>query len=213
MSVAQSELIDRLSEAGKAADRPLTREDVAEILSQVVGSMEGDVSALDLKIYRELESLVQYIEAAKNEIASIRPQELGPDFIVSATDELDAVVGSTEEAAGRILDAAEAIQTVAEELEPAVQEKIIDQVTEIFEASNFQDLTGQRITKVVKTLKHIESRIEALVGILGEEVERVRHSVAPEAATDDETALLNGPQLPGNANDQDEIDRLLASFD
>ena len=213
MSVAQSELIDRLSEAGKAADRPLTREDVAEILSQVVGSMEGDVSALDLKIYRELESLVQYIEAAKNEIASIRPQELGADFIVSATDELDAVVGSTEEAAGRILDAAEAIQTVAEELEPAVQEKIIDQVTEIFEASNFQDLTGQRITKVVKTLKHIESRIEALVGILGEEVERVRHSVAPEAATDDEAALLNGPQLPGNANDQDEIDRLLASFD
>ena len=213
MSVAQSELIDRLSEAGKAADRPLTREDVAEILAQVVGSMEGDVSALDLKIYRELESLVQYIEAAKNEIASIRPQELGADFIVSATDELDAVVGSTEEAAGRILDAAEAIQTVAEELEPAVQEKIIDQVTEIFEASNFQDLTGQRITKVVKTLKHIESRIEALVGILGEEVERVRHSVAPEAATDDEAALLNGPQLPGNANDQDEIDRLLASFD
>ena len=213
MSVAQSELIDRLSEAGKAADRPLTREDVAEILSQVVGSMEGDVSALDLKIYRELESLVQYIEAAKNEIASIRPQELGADFIVSATDELDAVVGSTEEAAGRILDAAEAIQTVAEELEPAVQEKIIDQVTEIFEASNFQDLTGQRITKVVKTLKHIESRIEALVGILGQEVERVRHSVAPEVATDDETALLNGPQLPGNANDQDEIDRLLASFD
>ena len=213
MSVAQSELIDRLSEAGKAADRPLTREDVAEILSQVVGSMEGDVSALDLKIYRELESLVQYIEAAKNEIASIRPQELGADFIVSATDELDAVVGSTEEAAGRILDAAEAIQTVAEDLEPAVQEKIIDQVTEIFEASNFQDLTGQRITKVVKTLKHIESRIEALVGILGEEVERVRHSVAPEAATDDETTLLNGPQLPGNANDQDEIDRLLASFD
>ena len=213
MSVAQSELIDRLSEAGKAADRPLTREDVAEILSQVVGSMEGDVSALDLKIYRELESLVQYIEAAKNEIASIRPQELGADFIVSATDELDAVVGSTEEAAGRILDAAEAIQTVAEELEPAVQEKIIDQVTEIFEASNFQDLTGQRITKVVKTLKHIESRIEALVGILGEEVERVRHSVAPEAATDHEAALLNGPQLPGNANDQDEIDRLLASFD
>ena len=213
MPVAQSELIDRLSEAGKAADRPLTREDVAEILSQVVGSMEGDVSALDLKIYRELESLVQYIEAAKNEIASIRPQELGADFIVSATDELDAVVGSTEEAAGRILDAAEAIQTVAEELEPAVQEKIIDQVTEIFEASNFQDLTGQRITKVVKTLKHIESRIEALVGILGEEVERVRHSVAPEAATDDEAALLNGPQLPGNANDQDEIDRLLASFD
>jgi chemotaxis protein CheZ len=124
------------------------------------------------------------------------------------------VVGATEEATGRILDAAEEIMTISGGVAGADGDKLMELATGIFEASNFQDITGQRITKVVKTLKHIEAKVDALVGALSEEVERARSKQAdPEIAATSDTDLLNGPQLPTAANDQDEIDRLLASFD
>lgn len=216
ITAADSGLRERLETARAESADPLTKDDVASIIKEVIGTMSGDVSMLDLKLYTELEGLARYIQTARSEIAEIRPDKISEDFILTATDELDAVVGATEDATGRILDAAEAIMTIAgEKVEGPAQDEIVELATSIFEASNFQDITGQRITKVVKTLKHIESKIEALVGILGEEVEKARKNRIgedePEPSGDEK--LLNGPQLPGGANDQDEIDRLLASFD
>jgi chemotaxis protein CheZ len=208
-------LAESLEEARLNAEAPLTRSDVAEIIAEVVGSMEGDLSSLDFKIYRELDSLAKYIQAARSEIAQIRPDVISEDFIPTATDELDAVVGATEEATGTILDTAEQIQNIAATLEGEASEKLTNHTIDIFEACNFQDITGQRITKVVNTLKHIESKIETLVSILGEEVAKVRTTSTtevPDPASVDKS-LLNGPQLPDKAIDQDEIDRLLAEFD
>jgi chemotaxis protein CheZ len=70
---------------------------------------------------------------------------------------------------------------------------------------------------VVKALKHIESRVDALVGAFGEDIAKYK-SAHPKAEAPKETqitdaALLNGPQLPDNASKQDDIDALLASFD
>lgn len=210
-------LLEQINQARQQAARPLSREEVALLIADMVRSMEGDISPVDLKIYQELESLARFIQTARAEIAAIRPQEIRSEFIPAATDELDAVVGATEEATGSILDKAERIMTVAAGLDEPVQSQLIDLVTGIFEACNFQDITGQRITKVVKTLKHIETRIDALVTVLGEEVQRARQAPAAAepaaAARPAEEKLLNGPQLPSNAIDQDEIDRLLASFD
>lgn len=210
-------LSNRLADAVAEAGQPLSREQVAEIISEIVGTMEGDITALDLKVYQELQSLAGYIEAARAEIASIRPSELRDEYISSATDELDAVVDATEDATGRILDAAEQIQTIAEDVAEPAQTKLIELVTGIFEASNFQDITGQRISKVVRALKHIESKIGVLVSALGEEVQRAREQAADSsgetAAKQNDKELLNGPQMPDNAIDQDEIDRLMESFD
>jgi|HigsolmetaAR203D_1030402.scaffolds.fasta_scaffold02232_15 chemotaxis protein CheZ len=208
-------LTSRLEAARAEAGQPLSREEVADIIREVIGTMEGDISALDLQVYNELEALARYIQSARVEIAAIRPDEIREDHIPKATDELDAVVGATEDATGRILDAAEQIQTIAEGLDQPAQGQLIDLVTGIFEACNFQDITGQRISKVVRTLKHIETKIDVLIQALGEEVERAKiHSEAnrePKPASDED--LLNGPQLPAAANGQDEIDRLLAGLD
>lgn len=215
--VADATLSERLQTARDESAAPLTKEDFASIIGEVVGTMAGDVSLLDLKLYSELEGLARYIQTARTEIAAIRPDKISQDFIVAATDELDAVVGATEEATGRILDAAEGLMNVAEEkIEGPAKDEVTELAMSIFEASNFQDITGQRITKVVKTLKHIEAKIDALVQVLGEEVERARQNHIGEdknAHVSEEEKLLNGPQLPGGACDQDEIDRLLASFD
>ena len=126
-------------------------------------------------------------------------------------DELDAIVGATERATNDILDAAEKLENLAGELPPEVGQGLTEATTMIYEACNFQDITGQRITKVVKALKHIEEKVEALVDAFGDEFRGSKAPAAPDdkagASVTDED-LLNGPQLPQKAHDQASIDAL-----
>lgn len=169
------------------------------------------LTSSDLKFFEELQGLIKYIRAAKREIAALAPDEIREKHIRSATDELDAIVANTEQATGAILDAAEKIEGIASKLDVEPGMQIADAVTKIYEACNFQDITGQRISKVVNALKTIESKIESLVTAVGGVAAIPADDLAAEAARD--AHLLNGPQLPANAKSQDEIDALLKSFD
>ncbi len=208
------ELQKEIRTAYDAAQKPLSPETVAAIVRQVIQSLEGDISAADLKFYAELEELARFIRQAKHDIAAIKPKDISTSYIPSATDELDAVVGATEDATNKIMDVCDEISSVAEGCTPENKEKLVACTTKIFEACNFQDLTGQRITKVVETLKHIDSRVEALVKAMGDEIHRadgsVGHLPSHVHAADPEKGLMNGPQLPQNAASQDDIDRLLS---
>ncbi|PWC85819.1 chemotaxis protein CheZ [Azospirillum sp. TSH100] len=224
----QKLLRQRLDTAFAEAAQPLSREEVTDIVRNILGSMDGDISATDLRLYKEVVDLAKYIETAKQEIAALQPAEIRDEHIRTATDELDAVIGATEKATFAIFDACDAIGAIAGQTDTDTSAKLNDQITAIYEACNFQDITGQRISKVVRTLKHIESKVDMIVAAFGSEV-RQNHAprLAKLAAEDAEAAvhyepmsaeeadkqLLHGPQLPGNAMDQDEIDRLLASFD
>lgn len=187
-------------------------EDVGEVVRSLLTTLSGEMSAGDLRLYQELESLADYIHRAKAELAQLRSDDLQSRYIASATDELDAIVGATENATNSILDHAEKLEEVARELDPAIGQKLTEATTAIFEACNFQDITGQRITKVVKALKHIEERIEALVSAFGPEMAAMRASGAapsPDAEVKpSDQDLLNGPQLPEAAHDQAAIDAL-----
>ncbi|PWC56661.1 chemotaxis protein CheZ [Azospirillum sp. TSO22-1] len=211
----QKLLRQRLDAAAAEARAPLSRDMVAGIVREVLDSMGGDVSAHDLRLYRELEELARYIHHVKSEVAAIRPADIRDEHIPTATDELDAVVGATETATFAIFDACDAIGAVAGAVDAENGAKLNDAVTRIYEACNFQDITGQRITKVVKALRHIETKVEALVAALGEEAFHASDPPPPaaEAEDDPDKALLHGPQSAGQAISQDEIDRLLASFD
>ena len=180
------------------------------------GPAGPEKQALDLSVLVELQEIVAYIETAKREIANIRPSEISETFIASATDELDAIVAATEEATGQILDGAEQIMDIAASVDEPFRSRLETIGTTIFEASNFQDITGQRINKIVRTLKDIEERVETLVSFLGSGA-RQAPATAEEPTSSDATAgderLLNGPQLPDAAIDQDEIDRLLSGAD
>ena len=207
------EVQSRLAElrAGGAAVSPA---ELVPIVEGIMASLTGDLAMVDLKLYGELEQLAQFIQSAKRDIAAVRPEEISDHHIPLATDELDAVVGAAEEATGRILDAAESIEALCPELDEARAAQLKAAVTRIYEACNFQDIAGQRITKVVKTLKHIEDRVAALLGAFGDEVTRQRAeqgAAAGEAGKSDRD-LLNGPQLPEEAKKQAEIDAILASF-
>ena len=210
-----AELVAKLS-ALKTRMPSYTKDEIQDVVSEMLATMEGDLSEMNLKLYAEVESLARYIVNAKSEIAALRPDEIMSDHIPSATDELDAIVGSTEEATNGILQAMESLESLTGEMSPELAEKVTDAVTKVYESCNFQDITGQRITKVVKALKHIESKVDALVAAFGDEISKYKaaHPQAePAEQPTEDQKLLNGPQLPDNASKQDDIDALLASFD
>ncbi len=215
LSNLETNLHSKIVAAHQAAHSPLSAEDITGIVREVVASLTGDVTVSDLKFYAELEELATYIRHAKEEIAEIKPKEISASHIPHATDELDAVVGATEEATNKIMDVCDTIGAIAGTCTSEVSEQLITCTTRIFEACNFQDITGQRITKVVQTLKYIDHKVEALLKALGEEIHREGTETGDSfsESTDEkdlEKSLLNGPQLPQNAIDQDEIDRLMS---
>jgi chemotaxis protein CheZ len=210
-----AELVAKLS-ALKTRLPNFSKDEIQEVVSEMLSTMEGDLSEMNLKLYAEVESLARYIVTAKSEIAALRPDEIMSTHLPSATDELDAIVGSTEEATNGILQAMESLESLTAEMPPEIAEKVTEAVTLVYESCNFQDITGQRITKVVKALKHIEAKVDALVAAFGDEIAKYKaQHPQPEPAADPtaDAKLLNGPQLPDNASKQDDIDALLASFD
>ena len=155
----------------------------------------------------ELQNLMQLINQAKIDVAAIRPDEIQTQHIPQATDELDAIVEATATATSTIMDACEQIETIGAQTGEGAQQALSDQVTKIYEACSFQDITGQRVTKVVKALKQIDDKIQQLIVAFGP-MPTDKNNALTTAPTGD-AALLNGPQLSGQGMGQDDIDKLL----
>lgn len=154
-------------------------------------------------LYQDCQDLARYIARTRAEIATLRPRQLKVEQLPRAGMELDAVVKETEEATHTIMAAAEGLmgwQGNVADLAPAIEQACL----KIYEACAFQDITGQRVRKVVGTIHHIEERLERLVQLLGPEVGEMRE----EKPTGDK-ALLNGPQLAGQGIDQATVDAMM----
>ncbi len=191
-----------------------TRDDLENIIREVVTNIEGDIDSVHVKLFQQIESLAKTISQTKKELASIRPDEIRSKHLPQASDELDAIVGATEEATGTIMDSCEAIEEMASGIGGETAEKLVEAVTKIYEACSFQDITGQRVSKVVKALKEVEEKVERILNAFGDEYKDLVQSepqqdTAPKELTEED--LLNGPQLDHEANDKDEIDRLFNS--
>ena len=161
--------------------------------------LHGEPSDLVDVLLKEVRALSAVIARARGEIAEIRPNDLKKDKLPRAGRELEAIVRQTEEATGTIMDAAEAIMAASP------PQAVVEHCTRIIEACSFQDLTGQRITKVVTTLTTVEQRLHALETAWG----GVSDSQAAELRDrDDDAEYLNGPALDGEGHDQAAIDAL-----
>ena len=212
MTPTDAEFSRRLR-ALRAGPARLTDELIETIVSQVLSTMSCEDTEDGPTLAAELASLASFIREARAEIAAIQPSRIKAEHIPMATDELDAIVSATEDATNQIMEAAETIETMAETTESEVATKLVDAVTGIYEACAFQDITGQRVSKVIRTLKAIEAKVDALVAAVSEDRESASRgpSGAPKrdpGAPANEEDLMNGPQLPENAATQDEIDAL-----
>lgn len=194
---------------------------------QVIGGDQMVTDKAGAAVFSELEALAEYIRAAKAEISALRPTEVKDEFISSASDELDAIIEATAEATHSIMDAAEAVEEVIGAVDEKAAAQLTNATTMIYEACTFQDITGQRVTKIVDTLKHIEEKVDSLVAAFGDDKDtkkktrktaskktkttKAKKTADKKKASDED--LLNGPQLSDNAKSQEEIDALFASFD
>jgi chemotaxis protein CheZ len=170
------------------------------------------------KLKVELDLIHDAISRTKREIAVLHGKSFDGQEMAKVNGELGAVVGGTEQATQQILEATEAIDQAATALSKNISpdqqmllsEEIQERVVSIFEACNFQDLTGQRISKVMTTMKFIEQHINAMMDIWGG-VDAIKAHAPPIIDTrEGDAKLLNGPKLDGDIGhaSQDDIDAL-----
>jgi len=155
-------------------------------------------------LHKDCRDLVNFIVSARSEISQIRPTDLKQERLPRAGKELDAIVQSTESATNQIMTATEKIM----DARVTEADVVNDACMEIFEACSFQDITGQRISKVVSTLEYIEGYLDRLTSAWGHE-----HDAKPQAgkaADNEEAALLNGPALEGEGVDQEYVDNMFS---
>jgi chemotaxis protein CheZ len=186
-----------------------TMEDVGGLFMQVSARLHPSDNAAEAGLKEQIEQLAMLVEQAKREICSIDTAASAERTADSATVQLDAVVKATEEATQAIMDVADTLQAIANDLQGERQQAVAGAITKIYEACNFQDLTGQRIGKVVKILGEIDLRINNMLRLFGAPGAPAFRAATHSAAEGD-AALLNGPQLPDQAPSQTDIDALFA---
>jgi chemotaxis regulatin CheY-phosphate phosphatase CheZ len=197
-----------------------------DMLLEALGRIERAVQkpaprqAVPTNVLAELVEMSEAIARTRREIAQIKPPHQFDKQLVSATEELDHIVEATEKATSDILEAAEEIQEVAWTLrERGIDIELCDRIdqraTDIYTACSFQDITGQRTEKVVKALRFIEQRINAMIEIWGvddiafkvDDIASKMHAFAESVR--DEGRFLHGPAAGSEGLKQDDVDRML----
>ncbi|HUT50005.1 MAG TPA: protein phosphatase CheZ [Alphaproteobacteria bacterium] len=171
----------------------------------------------DTKLRQEVLNLFQYIERLRSEVATMSKSEDDATAFDDMSAQLDAIVNATEEATNSILSASESISgdamALQDESDPGKTREMADRISQnamkIMEACSFQDLTGQRVSKIVSSVKFVEDRVNQMIELWGrEEIEQLSAEMCTKEPEDPDKKLLNGPQLPGQAISQDDIDAL-----
>ncbi|MAO55027.1 MAG: hypothetical protein CMM61_04950 [Rhodospirillaceae bacterium] len=162
----------------------------------------------------EILNLFNYIQRVRKEVAAITRSDEGNGRFDNMSDQLDAIVQATEDATNSIMEVVEQNTDTIDKIRAKTQDAeivtLLDELennsSNIFEACTFQDITGQRVTKIARSVTYVESRVNSLIEIFGKEhLDNV--DVETEDKTEDEK-MLNGPQFEGEGVTQDEIDKL-----
>ncbi|WP_443750740.1 protein phosphatase CheZ [Asticcacaulis solisilvae] len=172
----------------------------------LVDTMSDVFRRIDARWITQFRSIYDAIGEAKAEIRSIRPLEMATHRLPTATSEMDAITVDTELATHTILASAETIMGLSS-TDAATKAAVDDEIMKIFEACTFQDLTGQRVSKIVGLLSQIEGRITKLVDTLGVHDGEDHEPVSAEEQRRRDL-LLNGPAVGGPETNQAAIDAL-----
>lgn len=190
---------------------------VLTAITDLKNKLSADLNSTHIEILRrELQEMSHSIVQTRQEIAAIKPADAGNNRIMAATEELDAIVTATERATSDILTAAERLLEMSSEMgELAGAESFAEEIsslsTNILMACSFQDITGQRTTKVVNVLRYLEQRVNTMIEIWG--IEGIKSAPLAMAKPDDkrpDAHLLSGPQLDGAGVSQDDIDAMMS---
>jgi chemotaxis protein CheZ len=213
VEIAQAKRLAEQSPMSQQVDHILR--ELHTLRSQVNQSTTDSSAPVDnaIALWSGVDDIQKRIEVTKSEISALRSRGVSDPESNRTAEELRAVVTGTEAATDAILAAAERIDEIVQPLCSSEDERVAhdartvaDCVISIFEACNFQDITGQRITKVVDSLQFIEQRIASMVDVW----QTLDLGQPPAQQTEDKKKLLNGPALEGDRGvvSQDDVDAL-----
>ena len=196
-------------EQNKSRDDKVSLTDVMHLAEVMSGSMHDFLATVQPAVTEELKLIGKEIARMKQEISQLRANDMTGNKIPDAGRELDAIVEATEDATNTIMEAAEEIMGADPSDADAYQELVSNKMISIFEACTFQDITGQRISKVVTTLNYIDERVSSFIEHL-----RIPGDLDAEVEESDEDRrkrelILHGPQHSGEGVSQDDIDSML----
>ncbi|MEM7653601.1 MAG: protein phosphatase CheZ [Pseudomonadota bacterium] len=202
--------------------RGLFLDEVRESLKQARSELhqtdkEAENAAQELLLVKtEVRALSHAIQDTKKEIAALVETGERNRRIEVVKDELGSVVKATEDATEKIMAAMEEIDSISTNIRAtaatselqAQADEIMESVVKVFEACNFQDLTGQRINKVVNTMKYIEERLSSILDIWGEDdFDELEKPPEPKGMDDLDKTLPRTTEATERVS-QDDIDKM-----
>lgn len=199
-------IFEKLNELKEENGGSIDVNNIDHIVDKFTEIIKSQVSSdNDLAIYSQIEKISKQIKETKTEVSSVDTHKMHKDF-PDATDQLYSITEATEKSTNIILTKAEELMKVASSIaDPEIKKQINQISTEIMEACNFQDLTGQRISKVITTLSEVETIVTKLLSTFKPNKKEV---IKKEQEKPQDSHLLNGPQAEHKAPSQQEIDDL-----
>ena len=225
----------------------IDKEDVEKLVNHVKGILEGQLNQDDLELYGELGELAMFINETKKSLKTFDAAKITENDLPAASDQLEGIVEATEDATNQILTAAESmlddqerIRKIIDELKEikfskgaqgkgkrdasieeleALYQSNNNKLMDVMSACNFQDLTGQRIQKIITLVHGVESKIMKMIltfnikkqektgGLDDEKINKEKEMLAKI-----EEMELKGPKRKGEAVSQNEVDDLLGDL-
>ncbi len=211
MSSVEIDKLDRLvAFLRKKRGEHASISEVTALAEVMADTLHDFYRLLHTSLHQEMKDIAEYIARTRGEIAALRPNELHRVHIPAASNELAAVVQLTEAATHSIMERAEAVIS-ADITDLAAYKAFVNaRLIAVIEACSFQDITGQRIAKVVEMLGQIEERIArfALATRISD-AEGLNSGYEAVAAARKHRLMLNGPAVKGEGNGQHDVDFLL----
>lgn len=187
-------------------------------------------------LQKGFKEIYQEIKVAKTSSAPSNPLGEDPNELFSqASNQLDAILQTTESATVKIIDTIEKLQTLSDTLSgivksferggvskaeretlASINNTLSQDLMSIMTTLSFQDLTGQRIKIIIETIKKIEKIVLDVYMTTGLMIKA--HAEAPNEKADfshlqakakTQLSTLQGPQLDST---QGSVDDLLASL-
>ena len=176
----------------------------------------GALANINEQLSNEVHNLLAYVERLRQELAGTMLAEDNKTPFESMSSTLDAIATSTLEASETILEASESIASLSDSLRAKLEDEealaLCDQIAaktmESMEACSFQDLTGQRVSRVIRSLQFVEERVDAMVELCGQETIKQLSEEAAADLPEPDDVEMHGPQAAGDAISQAEIDAL-----
>lgn len=211
MSIAEkldSPAPDQCEELSSREDNAIPLREVIAMAEKVTSALKPLVRSLDKSMYRELKEMLDCIEELRGDLSKVDPDDIFSRRIPEMGRELSAIVSATEVATNSIMNIAEQVMD-ADKSDPQAYAKFIEQhMMAIFEACTFQDLTGQRVTRVIQTIEVIEERIGVLCRMIENNQITPNAPKVSETEKRNRTRLVKGPANAGEGINQEAVDAM-----